>query len=229
MIRRVAVLSASLMLVAACGGSDDSSSADEPAEAESSDDDGEADGDDSDPASGDGSTFRGELEDGSVLTVRLDVEPTDPVIAPFVAFREQAGATDPIVWVVGSLEAPDDFDTALGPPTGRFLTFVEPGAEQIADTNPTATFACSELDDWFGTPEGDAAVALNESFVDIVESTCGGQTLQVLGEPGTTTDYALIINGDAVPEFEAPVPEPEPAPVEEEPEEAEEGFFDFLF
>lgn len=186
------------LTVAACGGSDgDTGSASdvgsEPAAAE----------DEATQSAGDSSTLTGELENGTVLTVRLDVAETDPVVAPFAAFREQAGAADAVVWIVGSLDVPADFDDATGPATGRYLTFVPPGGEVISDTNPISTFACSKLDEWFGAPTGDDGAALNEAYIGIVNGPCNGQTLGVPADAGATTDYAMVIEGSAIPDFES--------------------------
>lgn len=202
-------LSALSLALAACG-DDDDSSGDESADA--AEPEAETDGDAAEPeadagessgSSGGGNVYGGELEDGTSLTVTFGADETDPLVAPFVAFREQAGVTDDVVWITGSLDAPADFDDAMGPPTGRFLTFVEPGAELIAETNPTSTFACSELQEWFGTPTGDEGAALNDAYIAILGESCDGQTLGVVGEIGATTDYVMFVEGTSIPEFDA--------------------------
>mgnify|MGYP001812293363 FL=1 len=200
------------LVVGACGGDDDESGGDAGGDDASADqvegsDPGDTDApeasSDSAGTAGSGNVYSGELEDGSVLTVTFDVDETDPLVVPFVDFREQAGVADPVVWITASLEAPGDFDDVMGPPTGRFLTFVEPGGELISETNPTSTFACSRLDTWFGSPTGDEGAALNEQYISIVREQCDGQTLGVIGEAGSTTDYVMVFEGPSLPEFES--------------------------
>ena len=190
-------------LLAGCGGGDrDDGDAAAPADSTVDDDGATGDGDDaSTPAVGGATTFAAELEDGTTLTVRLDVEESDPVVAPFVAFRDLAGASEPVVWIVGTLEVPADFDESAGPATGRYLTFVPPDGERVSESNPTSEFACSELDDWFGTPSGDEGAAVNEAYIEIVDSACDNQVLGVPVEAGTTTDYAMVFDGTDLPDF----------------------------
>ncbi len=198
----VLLLPTALLVLAACGASDDEGD-DAPAErADDTPTETGAEGETDAPIA-DATTFSGELEDGTTLTVRLGVDESDPVVAPFVAFRERAGATDPVVWIVGSLVVADDFDDTAGPAPGRFLTFVPPGGELIDETNPISNFACSELDEWFGAPSGDGAQALNDAYLTIVDEGCNGQTLGVIAEAGATTDYAMVIEGDIQPDIEA--------------------------
>lgn len=205
----LAALSVLALAVAACGGDDDESgddagSDDAPAEQdESSESDDAGDSDDSGDATGSSNVYSAELEDGSVLTVTLDVEETDPVVAPFVAFREQAGATDDVVWITGSLEAPADYDDPTGPPTGRFLTFIAPGGDRLDESNPTSDFACGQLQDWFGEPTAEEGLALNEAYLEILDTSCGGQVLGVVGEVGATTEYAMVVEGSSLPDFES--------------------------
>lgn len=194
------LLSATVVLfAAACGGSDSDS---EPAGEPSSADTAVEQSDDA-PSTGDGSTYRGELEDGSTLTVYLDVDESDPIVAPFAAFRELAGVTDPVVWVTGSIEVPADYDDSTGPATGRFLTFVPAGGEVISDTNVTSSFACGELDEWFGAPSGDDAQELNDAYLEILGDSCDGQSLGVIADTGATTDYAMVIDSDVLPDFDS--------------------------
>lgn len=186
------------LTVTACGGSDGDTSSESDGASESG-----AAADETTAASGDASTFAAELEDGTMLTIRLDVAETDPVVAPFAGFREQAGATESVVWIVGSIDVPADYDDSTGSATGRFLTFVPSGGAVISDTNTTSTFACGKLDDWFGAPTGDEANALNEAYIGIVNDACNGQTLGVLADTGATTDYAMLVEGSAIPDFES--------------------------
>ncbi len=197
----LAVTTTAALLLAACGGSDDDSGDAAPSEESSGDSAHESAGaGDSNGAGGSGpaTTYRGELEDESILTVELDVAESDPAVAPFAAFRETTGATDPVVWITASVEVPAGVDGS-----GRYLTFVEPGAEPFdEDGTAIADFACAELDTWFGTPTGDDATAVNEAYLGIFENACGGQVLGVVAPGGATTDYVLALAGSELPTFD---------------------------
>lgn len=150
----------------------------------------------------DGSVFEGELEDGSTIRVTLDVPADDEAVAPFEAFRSLTGGPE-VTWIVAEVEVPEGTDG-----TGRFVSFIEPGADPMADdpmddadgvTN--AEFACSMLDEWYGlasSPGDDVVAAYDELLTD----SCGGQTLQVLAPGGETTRYVMVYDGE-LPEFEA--------------------------
>jgi len=166
------------------------------------------DGGNDDTSSGDrgggdertGRAYAGELEDGSRLRVHLDAAPDDPAVAPYEAFRQSTGGPE-VTWIVAEIAVPDGVEG-----TGRFLTFVEAGANPIDDdplddrdgiTN--AEFVCSQLDDWAeGSPEPEAAGA---AYLELYEGPCGGQTLQVLAPGGQTTTYVMVYEG-ALPDFD---------------------------
>lgn len=202
--RLIGIATSLALVVTACGGSDGDSESEsgDSSEASTESDDSSDSGETAAPAGG-ASTYAAELEDGTTLTVRFDVAETDPVIAPFAEFRQEAGVADPVVWLVGSLEVPADYDDTTGPATGRFLTFVPAGGQVISESNITSTFACGQLDDWFGAPTGDEANALNESYIGVVNGACNGQTFGVPAESGGTTDYAMIVEGSTIPDFES--------------------------
>lgn len=63
-----------------------------------------------------GREYGGELEDGSRLTVRLDVGADDPAVAPYDAFRALTGVDEP-TWIVAEISVPEGVDG-----TGRFVT-----------------------------------------------------------------------------------------------------------
>lgn len=186
-----------LALVAVSGCGSDSDSPDDA----STDAEGAATDDGGDEPAGDGSTFTGELEDGSTLEVRLDVAADDPAVAPFEEFRTAAGADD-VTWIVGEITVPDGTDG-----TGRFVTFVEAGLDPMDDDplDPddgisNSEFACSTIDDWFsGITEPDQAIM--DDYTALYEGPCGGQTMQVIAPAGETTTYVMTYDGP-LPEFE---------------------------
>jgi len=145
--------------------------------------------------------YEGELADGSRLVIRLDVPADDPVVAPFEDFRALTGADEP-TWIVGEVTVPDGVDG-----TGRFVTFLEAGADRLDDdladrtdgvTN--ADFACSMIEDWFQVAEVKDQ-ALTDAYMEVYDGPCGGQSLQVLAPAGETTTYVLVYDGE-LPDFE---------------------------
>lgn len=148
----------------------------------------------------DGDVYVGELEDGSMLRVALDVSPDEPSVAPFEAFRRTVGGPE-VTWIVADVEVPEGVDG-----TGRFVTFVAEGAE-MAGADPSgggdgvasAEFACSLLDAWSSaTPDQDAAA---DAYLELYQGPCGGETLQVVAPSGETTRYVMVYEGE-LPEFE---------------------------
>lgn len=202
---RVAALALSgLLLVAGCGDDDGAGVDDARSSDVGSTEAGDVDGN-VDDGSGDGGAgadeYVTELSDGSRLRVRLDVPADDPAVAPFEELRALTGVDEP-TWIVARVAVPEGVDG-----TGRFLTFVEPGADPLDDDpiDPDdgvsqATFACSVLDDWFAAaPEPDDA--LNEVHFGLLDGPCGQQTAQVLAPAGETTTYVLVYEGE-LPDFE---------------------------
>jgi|GEM_PF-6412950 hypothetical protein len=159
------------------------------------------DGEEPGPSGEGGSTYAGELEDGSTLTIELDVPADHPAVAPFEAFRAMTEAPEP-TWIVAEITVPDGVDG-----TGRFVTFIEEGLDPL-DDDPTdqadgvvaSGFACSEIDGWFGTVEAPTE-ELTDAYFEVYDSVCGGQTLQVLAPGGETTTYVLVLDGP-IPPFE---------------------------
>lgn len=166
------------------------------------DDDASSSGSGSGSASGSGSGVESsggdelttELEDGSTLTVRLDVDPSDPAVAPYEELRVAAGGPE-VTWIVGEIEVPDGVDGS-----GRFLTFLEDGADPLDDdplddtdgiTN--AEFACAVIDDWANA--ADDLEDVFDLYNELYEGPCGGQTLQVLAPGGETTTYVMVYEG----------------------------------
>lgn len=150
----------------------------------------------------DEAVYAGELSDGARLVIRLDVPADDPAVAPFEAFRATTGAPEP-TWIVGEISTPDDVDG-----TGRFVTFLEPGADRLADDPADDTdgvtnseFACSVIEDWFQIAEVKDE-ALNDAYMEIYEGPCGGQGYQVLAPRGETTTYVMTYDGE-LPDFES--------------------------
>lgn len=186
-----------LALVAGACSDDDSSAEDQVA----SDSDAPGTSEDGGSTEGGASTYAGELEDGSTLTIELDVDADHPAVAPFEAFRAMTEADEP-TWVVAEITVPDGVDG-----TGRFVTFIEEGMDPL-DDDPldqtdgivASSFACSEIDDWFGTVDAPTE-DLNDAYFEVYDSVCGGQTLQVLAPGGETTTYVLVLDGP-IPPFE---------------------------
>lgn len=174
-------IAALALLLAACGGDDD--------------------GDTTDASGTDGSVYAGELEDGSTLTVTLDVPADHPEVAPFEALRAMTDAPE-VTYLLAEVEVPEGVDG-----TGRFVTFVAEGAEPLDDDplDPddgvvASDFACSVLRDWVETLDV-LDEATNDAYLELYEGPCGGQTLQVLAPGGATTTYVLVVDGD-LPDFE---------------------------
>jgi hypothetical protein len=191
-----------LLVVAACGGDDDDSSADDGADPRSSET--AAAGDSVGDTPGEAGSWVTELEDGSTLSVQLDVGANDAAVAPFEAFRTLTGSPD-VTWIVADIEVPADGSTGS---TGRFLTFVEPGADAIDDDPSDDTdgvtgsdFVCSRIDAWFANASPDAVDAANADYTALLDGPCGGQTAQVIAPAGQTTTYVLVYDGE-LPAFE---------------------------
>ena len=176
------------LLLAACGDDGDSASTD----ATTAEDGGSGGGE---------AVYRGELEDGSVLTVTLDVPADHPAVAPFEALRTMTEARD-LTYLLAEVDVPEGVDG-----TGRFVTFVAEGAEPLDDDplDPddgvvASVFACSAMQDWVAAVDV-LDEATNEAYLEVFEGPCGGQSLQVLAPGGETTTYVLVVDGD-VPAFE---------------------------
>ncbi len=190
-MRMTRVVCCAALALAACGGGDD---------VDSAGDGGASASGTEEQSGGDGSTFEGELEDGSTLLVRLDVDVDDPAVAPFEAFRADAGAPE-VTWIVGEVTVPDGADG-----TGRFISFVGEGLDPIdddpeddADGITNAEFACSELDEWSTAAADPEAIA--DAYLALYEGPCASQTLQVVAPAGETTTYVMAYEGE-LPEFE---------------------------
>lgn len=147
-------------------------------------------------------TFAGVLADGSRLVIRLDVPADDPAVAPFEAFRATTGAPEP-TWLVGEISVPDDVEG-----TGRFVTFLEPGADRLdddladrTDGVSNADFACAVIEDWFQFAEVKDQ-ALSDAYLEVYDGPCGGQAHQVLAPGGETTTYVMVYEGE-LPPFES--------------------------
>ena len=182
-----------LALVAGACSGDDSSAEDQVIAP-----DGEGSGPSDDGGAGEGG---GPCEDGSTVTIELDVPADHPAVAPLEAFRAMTEADEP-TWIVAEITVPDGVDG-----TGRFVTFIEEGMDPLdddpldqADGIVASSFACSEIDDWFGTVDAPTE-DLNDAYFEVYDSVCGGQTLQVLAPGGETTTYVLVLDGP-IPPFE---------------------------
>lgn len=187
----VAIVAGASLVAGACGGDDaGGSTARVPG-------DGAVEAGDGSSASGSG-VLVGELEDGSTLRIRLDVEPADPAVAPFEALRALTGADEP-VWIVGEVDVPAD--VASGEGSGRFVTFVAAGADVFSDdpSDPNdgvsqATFVCSAIDGWWMAagapmdPDDEITTAYRETY----EGPCGSNQLVVPAPAGQTTTYVMI-------------------------------------
>lgn len=177
------------LLTAACGGDDDSGADDTTTE------EGGAGG------SGGGAVYTGELEDGSVLTVTLDVPADHPEVAPYEELRAMTSAGE-VTYLLAEIEVPDGVDGS-----GRYVTFVAEGADALDDdpSDPddgvvSSDFVCSVLDEWVATMD-ELDQATNDAYLEVYEGPCKGQTLQVIAPGGETTTYVLVFDGD-LPEFE---------------------------
>lgn len=193
MRRAVAPLCLSLGLVlAACGGDDGGTS-------------GGGGDTTSPPAGGAGNRYEVTLEDDSTLVVTLGVDASSAAVAPFEAYRQLVNGPT-VVWVVGEITPPSGTDS-----TGRFVTFVAPGAN-VLDDDPlddsdgivSAGFACSLVEQWIsaeGAP--DLTEELTAEYNRMVGEVCGGQTFQVPAPGGQTTTYVMAVEGSTLPEFES--------------------------
>lgn len=202
-VRRAAAVVAAAVALIACGGDDDGSGADG----------GEAGGDadagaTADPGSApeapaggsDHDLWQVELEDGSVLRLRLRVSADDPAVAPFEAYRQTVGGPE-VEWLVGEITVPADVSDG----TGRFVTFVGEGAEPLDDdpTDPddgvtSASFACSVISEWLGAePDPEAFTAYDEVFT----GPCQSNPYSVPAETGATTTYVMV-HDVPLPDFE---------------------------
>lgn len=141
-----------------------------------------------------------ELEDGSVLRLRLRASAGDPAVAPFEAFRQTVGGPD-VEWVVGEITVPAEVTDG----TGRFVTFVSEGADPMTDdpADPTdgvtsATFACSVIQGWLGAePDPEWFTAYDELFT----GPCQSNPYAVPAASGTTTTYVMV-HDTPLPDFE---------------------------
>lgn len=196
--RTVAVGLLAAGLLVACGDDDGDEGSSGDTEAPSSEASGGGSGGD---AGARGGVYEGELADGSRLVIHLDVPADHPAVVPFEEFRARTGAPEP-TWIVGEVTPPDDADG-----TGRFVTFLEAGADRLDDdladktdgvTN--AEFACAFMEEWFqAAPVKDQA--LGDAYTEVYEGPCGSQTYQVLAPAGTTTTYVMVYEGP-LPDFE---------------------------
>lgn len=195
-IRRTAWIAVGMLLIAgACGGDDDDTDVSGDGDDTPADETTDSEG----AASGDGNVYEGELEDGSSIVVRLDVDADDPAVAAFEEFRALTGVDSP-TWIVGEVTTPDGAEG-----TGRFITFLDEGADFFDDdtSDPTdgittADFACSTIGEWFQAADVDEAV--ETAYSDLYEGPCAGQTYQVIAPAGETTTYVLVYDGP-LPDF----------------------------
>jgi hypothetical protein len=148
-----------------------------------------------------GGTYEGELRDGSRLVVHLDVPADHPAVVPFEEFRAYTEADEP-TWIVAEITPPEDLDG-----TGRFLVFLEAGADPLDDdpADPTdgitnSDFACAAIEDWF-RQAFNKDQALNDAYMKVYDGPCDGEAFQVLAPAGETTTYVMVYEGD-LPDFE---------------------------
>jgi hypothetical protein len=147
-------------------------------------------------AGGDPGDWEGEFETGTDVTLTLWVDPADPALADFEAFRQAAGA-NPVLY--GRVTATND---GAVQDTSRFVTLTGKDGEMFDGSATEVEFLCSHVARWI------AAVAtlnteLNEQYTKLYTEDCGAiMSAGPVIAPGETVTYFVAYPGDTEPEFE---------------------------
>lgn len=146
---------------------------------------------------GDGNgDWRGEFETGTDATLTLWVDPTDPDLAEFEAFRKATGA-NPVLY--GRVVATNDGSV---PDTSRFVTLTGSNGEMFDGTAIPVEFLCSHTGRWIAAVATQSTELVNQ-YNALLANRCNGNTLAgPTIAPGETVTYYVAFDGEDEPEFE---------------------------